>query len=387
MLYAAVAAKRALATATLQAAVTTTEATALAAAAKLTEAQANVNVTASSAALTTARVTELRAAVLAASGATQLAIAQNGLIPAQARAAAAAEAHAIALAAQAVAANGATTASIANTAAISAQAGAATLATRAMGVLRGGLALIGGPIGAIILALSAGALAWSKWGKDAEKSNEKVVESFEEAQARIVKGLDEQIDKNEKLLRLKNLGMSTAAAEKAIPVQDQLAAAASRLNALNTRTGEFDPNKTGMSNNAVDREREKTMGHIAELIEKMQKAEKTGAAVAAQSANERVAAFKKEYATKDEQMQAELKGIEDLKGKTAEYDMMVKRIQDKYADKGNSAAIKAEATAYQNLMTSIAEKIAANKLELAGYDKLSESQKDDDQAGCRNRHR
>ncbi|ATQ78275.1 hypothetical protein CR152_30025 [Massilia violaceinigra] len=373
--YAAAAAKRAMAAATLQTAVATTQAAAVAAAAKLAEAQANVQATASAAALTTARVTELRAAVLGAAGATQLAIAQNGLIPAQARAAAAAEAHAVALAAQAVAAGGATTASIANTAAITAQAGAATLATRAMGLLRGGLALVGGPIGAIIIALSAGALAWSKWGKDAKESNETALESFDDAHARIVKGLDEQIDKNEKLLRLKNLGMSTAGAEKAIPVTEQLGAASRRLNALNTRTGEFDPNKTGMSNNAIDREREKTMANIAELTQKMQKAEQTGAAVAAQSASERVAAFKKEYATKDEQMRAELKAIEDLKGKTAEYDMMVKRIRDKYADKGNVAAIKAEATAYQNLMTSIAEKIAANKLELDGNNRLSESQK------------
>ncbi|NHZ83777.1 tape measure protein [Massilia sp. CCM 8695] len=373
--FAAVAAKRALATATLQAAVTTTQAAAVAAAAKLTEAQANVSATASTAALTTARVAELRAAVLAAQGTAALAITTNGLIPAQARAAAAAEAHAVALAAQAVAAGGATTASIANTAAITAQVGAASLATRAMGMLRGALTLVGGPIGAIIIALSAGALAWSKWGKDAKESNETALESFDDAHARIVKGLDEQIDKNEKLLRLKNLGMSTAGAEKAIPVTEQLGAASRRLNALNTRTGEFDPNKTGMSNNAIDREREKVMKNILELTQKMQKAEQTSAAVAAQTTNERVVAFKKEYATKDEQMKAELKSIEDLKGKTAEYDMMVKRIQDKYADKGNAAAIRKEATAYQNLITSIAEKVAANKLELDGNDKLTESQK------------
>ncbi|NIA00934.1 tape measure protein, partial [Massilia sp. CCM 8734] len=373
--YAAAAAKRALAAATLQAAVTTTEAAAVAAAAKLTEAQANMQVAASTANLTAARVTELRAAVLATSGATQLAIVQNGLIPAQLRAAAAAEAHALALAAQAVAANGATTASLANTAAITAQATAATFTARAVGVLRGGLALIGGPIGAIILALSLGALAWSKWGKDAKESSEKALESFDEAQARIVKGLDEQIDKNEKLLRLKNLGMTTAAAEKAIPVTDQLGAASRRLNALNTRTGEFDPNKTGMSNNDIDREREKTMQSIAELSQKMQKVEKTGAAVAVQSSKEKIDAVLKEYATKNEQRDAELKAIEGAKGKVAGYDEAVKRIREKYADKGNASAIKAEATAYQNLMTSIAEKVAANKLELEGYDKLSESQK------------
>ena len=372
---AAAVAKRALAAATLQTAVTTTEAAAVAAAAKFTEAQANMATAASAATLTAARVVELRAAVLAAQGAAALAITTNGLIPAQARAAAAAEAHALALSAQAVAANGAMTASLANTAAITAQATAATLTARAMGFLRGALALVGGPIGAIILALSAGALAWSKWGKDAKESNEMVVESFEEAQARIVKGLDEQIDKNEKLLRLKNLGMTTAGAEKAIPVTDQLGAASRRLNEINTRTGEFSPTASGMSNGAIDREREKTMANIAELTQKMQKVEQTGAAVATQTANERVAAFKKEYATKDEQMKAELKSIEDLKGKTAEYDMMVKRIQDKYADKGNASAIKKEATAYQNLMTAIAEKIGANKLELEVNEKMTESQK------------
>lgn len=68
-----------------------------AAAANVAKAEADVAATASSSALAAARVRELQAAVLATDGAVSLAIATNGLVPANARAAAAETAHAAAL--------------------------------------------------------------------------------------------------------------------------------------------------------------------------------------------------------------------------------------------------------------------------------------------------
>jgi tape measure domain-containing protein len=368
------AANRALAASTLAAAVTTTEAAATGAAAKLAEAQANVRTSASSVALANARVAELRAAVLAADGAVALAIATNGLIPAQARAIAMEEAHTVSLAAMAVAGNVATTTAVASAGALGAQAAAATIATRAMGALRATIAFFGGPLGAIVTLLGIAATAWMVWGNKAKEATEKAAESFDEAQARIIKGLDEQIDKNNQIIKLKNLGMKTADAEKSLPYQKQLAAASNLLNDINNRTGEYA--SKAISNTAVDLARIKVLKDITDLSQKMQTAEKTGAAVAAQTTAERVKALKEEYATKQEKMDAEIEKIKDLKGKTAEYDVLVQRIRDKYKEKDPSvAALKQEATAYTSLITSIGEKIAANKLEMNGYNKLSESQK------------
>jgi tape measure domain-containing protein len=368
------AANRALAASTLAAAVTTTEAAATGAAAKLAEAQANVRTSASSVALANARVAELRAAVLAADGAVALAIATNGLIPAQARAIAMEEAHTVSLAAMAVAGNVATTTAVASAGALGAQAAAATIATRAMGALRATIAFFGGPLGAIVTLLGIAATAWMVWGNKAKEATVQAAESFDEAQARIIKGLDEQIDKNNQIIKLKNLGMKTSDAEKALPYQKQLAAASNLLNDINNRTGEYA--SKSISNTAVDLARIKVLKDITDLSQKMQTADKTGAAVAAQTTAERVKALKEEYATKQEKMDAEIEKIKDLKGKTAEYDVLVQRIRDKYKEKDPSvAALKQEATAYTSLITSIGEKIAANKLEMNGYNKLSESQK------------
>jgi tape measure domain-containing protein len=369
--YKQIADNNALRTSTLAGAVASTEAASVIAAAKLAEAQANVRTAATAANLATARVAELRSSVLAAEGAVALAIATNGLIPAQARAIALSEAHALALAGQAVAANGATVSAGAASAALTAQAAATGVAARAMGVLRGAMMFMGGPIGTIITLLGLAATAWMVWGNKSKEATEKAAESFDEAQVRIIKGLDEQIDKNEKLLKLRNLGVTKSDAEKQLPFVNQLAAASERLNQINMRAGAF----SGKSNTDIEFARIGVLRDITDLTEKMAKAESTGAAVAAQSVEERVKAFKKEHATKQEQMAAELKTIEDLKGKTAEYGEMERRIREKYADKGVAQGIKAEATAYQNLVTSIGEKAAANELELSGYAKLSDSQK------------
>jgi len=142
--YAATVANKAAAASSLALAVTTSEASAIAAAAKLTEARATSTATGAAAALATARVAELRTAIAAAEGEVMLAIALNGLIPAEARATALAEAHAVAMAAEAAAATAATRATTAATVALTAQAAAATLATRAMSVLRGIMAFMGG---------------------------------------------------------------------------------------------------------------------------------------------------------------------------------------------------------------------------------------------------
>ena len=362
--YRSVAANNALAASTLAAAVRTTEASAAIAGARLAEAQAAAVASGAAATLATARVAELRTAILAAEGEVALALALNGLIPAEARATALSEAHAIAVTAETAAAARFTVATGAATVALNAQTAAAGFTARAMGVLRGAMGFFGGPIGVIITLLGAAALAWSHFSDKAKESNEQVAESFDEAQVRIIKGLDDQIAKQEALLRLKGQGQTKQEAEKNLPFVQQIEAAQKKLEAMKAP----EPNQSWTDFFAKEREMK---AGIVELQEKLAQANAGAAAVDKQSTAERVKALKTEMATRDEKLKAELKGIEDLKGKTDEYDDLAARIRSKYADK----TVAQSATEYQNLTTSIQEKIAANKLELSGGNALTESQK------------
>lgn len=370
--YRAAAASNAQTTATLAAAVRTTEAASATAAAKLVAAQADVRAAAAASSLAAARVAELRASVLAAEGAVALAITTNGLIPAEARLLALEQARTAALAAQAVAAGGATTAAVAATAALGAQAAAATLATRVMTVLRGAMSMFGGPIGVIITLLGAAAMAWSHFGDKAKESNNDAAESFEEASARIIKGLDEEIAKQEALLRLKGKGVPKAQADKDLPVIMQIEAIQKKIAEIESKP--LIPGKDESLKEFSDRYN-KLYSDLGKLQKDLATRTANTGAIEVQTTEDRVKALKKDMATNAEKMAAELKGIEDLKGKTSEYDDLVARIRKKYEDKGAASALKQEETAYTALVTSIKEKIAANQLEASGYNKLSESQK------------
>ena len=182
----------------------------------LATANALVGETAAEVALTAARVAELRASALAATGAAQLAITTNGLIPMQARAAVAAEAHAAALAAQTVAMRAASVAG---------------------GLLRGALAFLGGPIGAVITLLGLGATAWMMWGDKAKESSDKATVAVDESTVEMIARLDKQIDKLNERNRLLNVkpelqGMNAADV-------DGLARAYAEVNDARNGTGKY----------------------------------------------------------------------------------------------------------------------------------------------------
>ena len=91
------------------------------------------------------------------------------------------------------------------------------------------------------------------------------------------------------------------------------------------------------------------------------------------------AEFRLKYATKEQMMMAELKKQRNELGATftAEDEALIRKHfaeTDKGATKAAAAASQ-EKAAYQSLITSIHEKIAAGKLEMLGYDQLSEAQK------------
>lgn len=262
-------------------------------------------------------------------------------------------------------------ADVAQAAAKTGLAAATGVLARAMGALRAATAFLGGPIGAVILALGAIALAYEYFGKKAKVANEQAAESFEEAHARIIKGLDAQIEKQTNLLKLRNLGMPAQQAQKELPAIEQLALATKKLAELNAGEGQF----KGIDKVQELVARTTLTRSIAEATTKLTQARAVDAAVDKGTVAERVKALKLEMATSEEKRLAEIAAIADLKGKTADYDDILGRINAKYADKGAAAGLKKEEQAYATLIASIREKIEAGRLENATDVDATESQK------------
>lgn len=338
-------ANRALAASTLELAVTSTAsaatqatASAVATAAKFAESQAAVVAAVATSNLAAARVAELRSAVLAAEGEVALAITTNGLIPAQVRLTVAEEALAIALSAQAVAASNAaaagaaaTVASAAHTAAIEAQTVAATLGARVMGVLRGALAFLGGPIGAITLLLGLGATAWAVWGSSATSAEKKAANGMSDATADILGSLDKQIKKLKERAALANVQLPINGLENGA-ARDQVGALQLQIDALKGSTKEADLNKV---NKLL-----KEQGLLYTKINEEQKLAGTDAVTKTQKA---AAKLWEETAPKVEQVNRKIKEQRDLLGAafTPELEKRMRDMLDPPTKSGAATAAKA----------------------------------------------
>ncbi|MGK5053617.1 tape measure protein, partial [Janthinobacterium sp. RB2P8] len=250
-------------------------------------------------------------------------------------------------------------------------AGATGVLAGAMRGLSAATAFLGGPLGAAILLIGALTLAWHHFGKKAKEANEQAAESFEEAHARIIKALDTQIDKQQNLLQLKNLGLTNQQAEKELPIIKQLEAATKRMGDLNARTGDF----AGISNDDAIFKRIELNKQVNELIEKQAKATNGAADVAKVTGAEAYNEWKKTYATREEQRAAEIADLKTRNLNAEQYADILGRINLKYADKGAAAGLKKEEQAYATLIASIREKIEAGRLENATDVDATESQK------------
>ena len=262
-------------------------------------------------------------------------------------------------------------ADVAQTAAKTGLAAATGVLSRAMGALRAATAFLGGPIGAVILLLGAAALAWELFGKKTKEASEQAAESFDEAHVRIIKSLDQQIEKQKNLLQLKGLGMTTAQAEKEMPIVMQLAAASKRMEELNARTGEF----AKMNNTELLFARVALEKQITEEVTKRDVAAAGEAAVAKTKGEVAYNEWKKAYATREEQRAAEIADLKSRNLNAEQYADILGRINLKYADKDAAKSLKQEETAYRTLVASIQEKLEANKLEALGFESMTDAQK------------
>jgi len=252
-------------------------------------------------------------------------------------------------------------------AALTTAMGAASIAA---GVFRGALALLGGPVGAVITLLSLGAIGWTMWGNKAQEGNDKALKSTEETGAEMIARLDKQIEK----LRERNKLAETEPRLKGINElsdadRDGLARAKAAL----------DANRATQKGTADDHARMLLQLDEINLIStyetQLKRVGEVQEEVARAAKNTRDTDLKEWYGKNGTAAQKMAAEMDELRKKFGTIPPeMEKLIQAKYADKGAAQNIKQEETAYTNLITSIRERMAANELELSGYDKLSQSQ-------------
>ena len=254
------------------------------------------------------------------------------------------------------------------TAALTAAMGAASIAA---GVLRGAMALLGGPVGAVITLLSFGAIAWTMWGDKAKEGNDKALESTEETGAEMIARLDKQIEK----LRERNRLADTEPRLKGI---NELSDA--DRDGLARSKAALDANRAAQKNAMDDRARMLLQLEEIDLLHtyetQLQRVttvqdEMTNAAKRTRGAD--LKEWYGQHGTAAQKLEYELEGLRKKFGTIPPE--MEKLVRARYADKGAAATITQEAGAYAKLMTSIREKIAANELEAAGYSKMTDAQK------------
>lgn len=323
----------------------------------LATSEAQVVATGTTAVLAAARVNELRTSILAADADVGLAIALNGLVPAQARAAAAAEAHTVALAAQGV---------------------AATAVSRGTGLLGGALGLLGGPIGLVVTVLGLAATAWSVYQSSAEKANAAVAADTEESAASVLANLEKQNAKLRERIALAKQLKTPEIAQEGGPAVEKLASTLKQINDLKAQ---------GTSLDAGDKVLLVSLQGIYDgLLRTL--AEQKGLK-ADLNANDKAAlsdliAIREKLTGVNKTYLEDLKKLENAREKGVvgekEYIALVSQLatetyKGSEAGKAAIAATNKETEAYGTLISSIREAIETNKLELVTGENATASQK------------
>lgn len=310
-------------------------------------AKADARATASASALATARVAELRSAVLATNGEVALAVATNGLIPAQTRAATASAAHATSLSALAVAQR------------------AASLGAAA---LNGALGLLGGPIGAITTILGLGATAWMLWGKSSDDANKQAQASTEASGREILAGLDKQIEKLRERVALAKAGNADIAKAGGADAE-KLASTLKQINDLKSK---------GNTITGVDQiQLIELQGVYDDISKKVGSVKGLNEELATIGQNAKAADFWKEHATNAQKATTEVEKWKKALGSAFTPEIET-TIRAKYAEKtprssggsrGKSEAEKQaeEAAKFIERLTQEKETLGLSTIELAKY--------------------
>ncbi|TDY35087.1 tape measure protein [Janthinobacterium sp. 75] len=316
-----------------------------AAAATLVTAQAEVTATATASSLAAAKVIQARATLAGMAADADKTIAILILNAAEQKAAAAASAH--------------TLAQMAQTAALRATSVAA-------GVARSALALVGGPIGAIVTVLGLAATAWYAFGKSASDSSQEAAGAAELTSDEIVANLEKQTAKLRERIALAKLGQVEIAKMES-PEAQGIAKMGARIANMRANYSSL----TGVQQIA-----------LIELTEQFNKA--SAAMTRTVSATTDMAGVKtlqttgewmKKYATNAEKLKEKLDEVRKSYADGVIPAELEKRIRESFADKDAAGALKKEADAYTNLSVAIGTKIKETTLEMSGLSNLNEAQK------------
>jgi len=241
--------------------------------------------------------------------------------------------------------------------AVSRTAITASLASKALGFL-------GGPIGIITTLLSVGAAAWVLWGNKGSEAEKQVTATLAEEIDEYLENLNKQIDKLKERNELAGKKMTTGAA----PVTEDEKKREKILAEINSIGKRVDLDSSaknalmalwGGKLNKIDVE--------AATFNDLQAKNK------AFTRNADIKTWLGQNGSAAQKMAAEL---DELKKKFGELTPeMEKIVRAKYEDKGITAALNKEQSAYESLIASIRTKTAENNLEAKTDQNASESQK------------
>lgn len=235
------------------------------------------------------------------------------------------------------AATGAQKAATATTVSQGAKTLAASLAQRAMtattGLLRGALALLGGPIGLITTALGIGLLAWSNWGNAAEEAADRATAALVRTRA-AKDGTYSAADAKESDKAIKVEQKNLAAAEREFTKYDELAKK-NPADRTNTEKRSAAAEKVKQAKQAIEVEQSaKTLG--AESIKVQAELAKRDTARSVADAKAKAASDK-------------LNGEEELAhaGKSAAFEVKSKEYKESVAGKAEKKKLDAYQTTRQ----------------------------------------
>jgi tape measure domain-containing protein len=303
----------------------------------------------------------------------------------------------------------ATAATAAQAAATTALNAASTGAAAGAGLLRGALGLLGGPIGAVVTVLGLAATAWAVWRDTSKQATDQATEEVRISTAEIIADMNKQIERIEARNAAAARGVPTTKTET--PAAARLVEVDAQIQRLIKREGEY---AAGAELGNL------TVGARADLLQKLggqyndltvivERFNKATADEAGRKNAKTHLDFLKEYGTKAEKAEAEIKKWkaslgdsftsadearirkhfeavdQGAKKEVSAYEQLVAAIKAKTAENDLEAQTSVNATESQKIGIKVAQELAAGTLKLSGARKASIQSLLDEQAASEKR--
>lgn len=208
---------------------------------------------------------------------------------------------------------------------------AASAAVASTGILSRGLALVGGWVGAVTIALTAGVAAWQLWGRSSEDESKKAEETVNRSTYGIIRSIDAQIAK----LKERNEILSPNSQSRTAYTVDNVAELrrlGGLFNDASSGTGQF----AGVDPNARQIIAAKYLSDLTTLNSKLKELEKANQEINKQGQDALRNEWLKKYGTDAQKLQMELKKASEAFGGMVPKDIE-NAIRQSFAEKGSRA--------------------------------------------------